>query len=389
MRKPIIACIAFLVLLGCLGGKKEIPRPVFEDKREPHARIKDDGDRPSLDEAVENSLVYVRKKMAVKSSGNEDRLMFRRTYESLISFKDILRHSRGDEEFEKAVLRIFDLSEAKGGAAPGPTILTGYYEPVFEGSARPGGGYPYPIYRIPADLIKVKSGSREEAGERVIRYEKGAAVPYYSRREIDTAGVLQGKGYEIAWLKDPLDRFILHVQGSGQIRLPDRTLIRVGYAGSNGRQYRSIGRYLVEKGWLKEGQASLRQIKDFLRRRPGMMEEVLNANERYVFFRPLTHKGGPLGALGVPLVAGRSVATDLTIFPPGALAYLTAQQPVCDASGRVGGRRPLRRFVLNQDTGAAMKGPDRIDFFCGSGERAGAIAGVMKEDARIYFLVRK
>jgi membrane-bound lytic murein transglycosylase A len=392
MRKPLFACMIFLALVGCLASRqKEDLRSDFWNKAEWNARVRDDGDRASLQAAVENSLVYLRKKMAGKASeaDREDLPTFQRTYDSLVSFREILIHTSGEEEFERKVLRHFTFWEAGKGGASGPAILTGYYEPVFEGSLRPGGPYRYPIYRIPDDLSEAKSGTRSSAEKQVVRIEKGVAVPYYARREIDSEGALNGKGYEIAWLKDPWERFLLHVQGSGQIRLPDQKIFRVGYAGSNGLQYRSIGRYLVDKGWLREGQASIRYIKDFLRRRPEKLEEVLNVNERYVFFRRLAHKEGPLGALGVPLVGGRSVATDLTVFPRGALAYLIAGRPAGDSPGKGTARTSIQRFVLNQDTGAAMKGPNRIDYFCGTGEQAGIMAGEMREEAKIYFLVRK
>jgi membrane-bound lytic murein transglycosylase A len=392
MRKSLFACMIFLVLAGCLASRqKEDLQSDFPSRTEWKGGIKDDGDRASLQAAVDYSLAYLRKKMAGKLSETERENLptFQRTYESLLSFREILLHSSGEGEFERKVLGQFTFWKPGQGAAAGPAILTGYYEPVFEGSLRPGGPYRYPLYRIPDDLSEAKSGTRAAGEKRIVRIEKGVAYPYYTRREIDGEGALNGKGYEIAWLKDPLERFLLHVQGSGQIRLPDQKTYRVGFAGSNGRQYRSIGRYLVERGWLKEGQASMRHIKDFLRRQPEKLDEVLNVNERYVFFRPLAHKEGPLGALGVPLVGGRSVATDLTVYPPGALAYLVSGQPVCDSAGRIVARKPLRRFVLNQDTGAAMKGPNRIDFFCGTGEQAGVKAGEMREEAQIYFLVRK
>jgi membrane-bound lytic murein transglycosylase A len=163
----------------------------------------------------------------------------------------------------------------------------------------------------------------------------------------------------------------------------------VGFAASNGRPYRSIGRYMVEQGFLADKELSLSGVREFIRLHPERMDEIFNINERYIFFRSIPGKEGPIGALGVPLTAGRSVATDPTIFPPGALAYLTAQQPVVDEAGRLKTRKTLRRFVLNQDTGAAMKGPDRVDLFCGSGDQAGRVAGAMREEGKIYFLCAK
>jgi len=219
--------------------------------------------------------------------------------------------------------------------------------------------------------------------------ENGREVPYYSRREIDTEGALQGKGLEIVWLKDPWERFVLHIQGSGQVRLPDGNTLRVGYAASNGRPYRSIGRYLIDQGFLNEKDISMERVRKFMQNNPGSAEEIFSYNERYIFFRIILDSEGPQGALGVPLTPGRSIAADLTIFPPGALAYLMSRQPELDESGNVVGWKPLRRFVLNQDTGGAIKGPGRVDLFFGSGERAGTAAGEMREEGRIYLLLAK
>ena len=267
---------------------------------------------------------------------------------------------------------------------------------MIAGSLVPGGDYHYPLYRRPEDLIDlapVNPSPGQIVEKRPGRMEGGQLVPYYSRREIDSQGALRGKGYELVWLKDPWEGFVLHVQGSGQILLPDGKRLRVGFAGSNGRPYRSIGRYLVTQGVLTEEELSLGRVKEFLQKNPGKMEEIFNHNERYIFFRPIDfsdeRQGGPIGALDLPLTPGRSIATDHSIFPPGALGYLISQQPIFDEKGKMVGRKRIRRFVLNKDTGAAMKGPARMDLFCGTGERAGWVAGEMREEAEIYLLLAR
>jgi membrane-bound lytic murein transglycosylase A len=284
----------------------------------------------------------------------------------------------------------FTLWELGSRGVPAPVLLTGYYEPLLEARLEPGGEFQYPLYRRPDDLVEVVS--RESAGagkKRVVRMEGGQAGPYYSRREIDREGALRGRGLEIAWVRDPWEVFVLHVQGSGQLRLGDGKTVRVGFAASNGRPYRSIGRVLIEQGYLAERETSLERVREFLQRNPALAEEIYCMNERYVFFRTLSEPDGPLGALGVPLTPGRTVATDLTIFPRGALGYLVSRQPVFDESGRMTAWKPLRRFVFNQDTGAAMKGPSRVDLFFGSGDQAGRAAGQMREEGRIYLLLAK
>ncbi|MCX5910238.1 MAG: MltA domain-containing protein [Deltaproteobacteria bacterium] len=151
---------------------------------------------------------------------------------------------------EKKIREHFTFWRVKMEEKSSAILLTGYYEPLIEGNFQPGGEYRYPLYRRPEDLIELES----PGGKRVVRMESGQPLPYYSRREIDGLQVLQGKGYELLWLKDPWERYVLHVQGSGQIRLPDRQMIRVGFAGSNGRPYRSIGRVLRERGFLSENE---------------------------------------------------------------------------------------------------------------------------------------
>ena len=214
-------------------------------------------------------------------------------------------------------------------------------------------------------------------------------VPYYSREEIDSRGALLGKGYELAWLKDPWERFVLHIQGSGQIRTPEGKIFRVGFAGSNGRPYRGVGQYLVQSGYFPEQDLSLRRVRQFLVENPEKAEEILNRNERYIFFRSIETGEGPYGSLGVSLTAGRSIATDHRLYPQGALAYLIARRPVLNGGGKTVTKSPLRRFVLNQDTGAAMKGCCRVDFFWGTGERAGLMAGELREEGKIYFLTER
>lgn len=384
-REVLIGGIIFSLLLGC---RPPVPRellpprkPLLYQEQKFIYPLTDDADKSSLQAAVERSLAHLAKKICAGNSPSylqgPARNLFSpaRLYRSLTIFREILSTASEEAEFDRRVREAFTFWEVASEGRAKPILLTGYYEPIVEGQLEPGGGYQYPIYRRPEDLIEMTAGDD--------------SVPYYSRKEIDCQGVLQGKGYELAWLKDPWERYVLHVQGSGQVHLPDGKTFRVGFAASNGRPYRSIGQYLVEQGFLTEQELSLSRVEEFLRQNPGKMDEIFNINERYIFFRIIPEKEGPIGALGFPLTAGRSVATDLTIFPPGALAYLIAQQPVFDEAGRLKSKKTLRRFVLNQDTGAAMKGPERVDLFCGGGERAGMVAGAMREEGKVYFLHAK
>jgi len=385
----------FLTLLGCVAPLPKEPvrpvEPVVFQERKIVPLLTDDADRNSLQTAVDRSLTYLSQKISAKSAErirygfSENMYAPEMAYRSLALFREILLNNPDEKELSKKVRQNFSFWEAKRGGRANPVLLTGYYEPILEGSLTPGGEYLFPIYRRPDDLVELAPWG-EVREKQVVRFEKGRMVPYYSRQEIDNQGVLLKKGYELAWLKDPWERFVLHVQGSGQIRLPDGRILRVGFAASNGRPYRSIGRHLMEKGFFPEKDLSLGRVMEFIRQNPEKAEETFNVNERYIFFRLIPGPEGPIGALGLPLTAGRSIATDQAIFPRGALAYLVSQQTLYDQAGRRKGKKPLQRFVLNQDTGAAMKGPERVDLFFGSGDNAGRFAGDMREDGEIFFL---
>jgi membrane-bound lytic murein transglycosylase A len=387
------AGLFLLCLWSCLPSvpRENLPRkgPVFFQEREIIEPLTDDSTKESLIVSVERSLSRLNQ---TGPAGNGPALSSERfspenVFRTLLLFRGVVESGSDEAEIDRRIRENFHFWELEGENSSPAILLTGYYEPILDGSLEPGGEYRYPIYRRPDDLVDLPADGLSP--RRVARMEDGREVPYYSRREIDTEGVLQGKELEIAWLKDPWERFLLHLQGSGQVRLPDGNILRVGYAGSNGRTYRSIGRYLVDQGFLDEKDVSMERIREFIQSHPGRAEEILQYNERYIFFHPLPDSAGPQGALGVPLTPGRSIAADPAIFPPGALAYLVSRQPELDESGKVVGWKPLRRFVLNQDAGAAIQGAGRVDLFFGSGERAGRAAGEMREEGRIYFLLAK
>jgi len=361
--------------------------------------LTDDGDKKSLLAAIDKSLIFLERKIAGEAPFRSLPGSFgsfftpEKTRQTLKLFRDISFFSADQSELETKVNEKFSFIGRPDEDMGPPLLLTGYYEPVLEGSLEPREGYRYPIYRLPDDLVEIRNGNssfENGNGKRKIgRMEKGELVPYHSREEIDSHGVLLGKGYELAWLKDPWERFVLHIQGSGQIRIPGGKIFRVGFAGSNGRPYRGIGQYLVKLGCIPEQDLSLRRVREFIRESPERAEEIFNQNERYIFFRSIESEEGPYGSLGVSLTAGRSIATDHSVYPQGALAYLIARRPVLNGGGKPLGKVPLRRFVLNQDTGAAMKGSCRVDFFWGTGEKAGMMAGELRDEGKIYFLTEK
>lgn len=262
-------------------------------------------------------------------------------------------------------------------------LFTGYYEVELAGSRRPDPAYPVPLYRRPADLVMVDLGEFADRwkGERIAgRVVDGRLKPYEDRTAIE-GGTLRGKGVELVWLQDPIATFFLHIQGSGRVRLPDGSEMRVGYAGQNGHKYVAIGKELIDRGELKREEVSLQTIRAWLRSHPDQAAALMNKNPSYVFFQELTGDG-PNGAQGVALTPGRSLAVDAKFLPYGVPVWLDAEDPL-DPSQR------LRRLLIAQDTGGAIRGPVRGDVFWGHGPEAEHKAGVMKSPGEYYLLLPK
>jgi membrane-bound lytic murein transglycosylase A len=260
-------------------------------------------------------------------------------------------------------------------------LITGYYEPLLRGSRKPTPRYRYPVYGIPDDLVVVDLGEQypELKNMRLRgRVEGRRLVPYYDRAQIE-GGQAPLRGREIAWVDDPVELFFLHIQGSGRLLLEGGETIRVGYADQNGYPYRSIGRLLVERGELTLDQASMQSIVAWARRNPAKVNELLNSNASYVFFRELpASNAGPPGSLGVPLTPRRSIAVDPRYVPLGAPVFVATTWP--------NSPKPMHRLMLAQDTGGAIRGPVRADFFWGFGEPAAREAGRMKQRLRMWVL---
>ena len=265
--------------------------------------------------------------------------------------------------------------------ADGPGTFTGYYEAELDGARTRHGSYTVPLYGVPDDLVTAKLGAFDPAldGKSVVgRVDGQALVPYADRKEIDQ-GYLADRNLEVIWVDDPVDAFILHIQGSGQVRLEDGTTVRVGYAGNNGHRFVGIGSLMLQRELIAPGKADMQSIRDWLQSHPEQAAELMAENPRYIFFRELTGDG-PLGAQGVPLTPMRSLAVDTDHLPLGVPMWLDTTWPGA-------GAKPLRRLVVAQDVGSAIKGRIRGDFFWGAGEAALDQAGRMKQDGRYYVLI--
>ncbi len=268
--------------------------------------------------------------------------------------------------------RHFETLEIDGGGA----FVTGYFEPEIAGSRQRTGQYQTPVYRRPADLIEADLSlfSEELRGKRIRgRVENGRLVPHADRAQID-GGALAGKGLEIAWVADPVEFFFLQVQGSGRLLLPGGDVMRIGYDGQNGHPYVGIGARLRERGVLAPGQASMQGIIDWIRANPAEGRALMNENKSYIFFREITG-AGPIGSLGVPVAGESSVAADPLFVTPGAPVWLGLD------------RAEPNGLWISQDTGGAIKGPNRFDSFWGAGDRARAIAGGMSARGQALLFV--
>lgn len=260
--------------------------------------------------------------------------------------------------------------------------VTGYYEPVIEAAPHKQSGYSWPLYAVPDDLLTVDLGGLypELAGKRIRgKLDGDRVVPYDTRAEI--AANPQRQPEALVWAKDPVEAFFLQIQGSGRARFENGQSIRLAYANHNGHPYTSIGKWLADRGEIPLEQASMQNIKQWAQRNPDRVQEMLNANEAMVFFEAETitdENLGPKGAYGIPLLAERAIAVDPEFVPLGSLVYMASTHP--------GSGQPMRQLVFAQDTGAAIKGAARMDFYWGSGEQAGALAGKMKQPGELWVL---
>jgi len=334
-----------------------------------------------LVDGVETSLRYLAKLPAAKTYSLCDRqVSVAELQATLKELGQLWAVTGGGKEFLRRVAERFVLLSVKVADKPKKIMVTGYFEPMLEGALEPDERFAYPLYQTPADLV-------QQEGE-IGRIEEGRLLPYWTRAEIEDQNLLAGQ--ELVFLDDPVEAFILQVQGSGRVRLRDGSVRRVQYAAKNGRVYTSIGKFLAERGAMRLNKVTLPAISAYLASHPKEVKEVLQHNESYVFFRwGDSEQCGPLGCLGEPLVPERSVALDKECFPPGVPALLLGRKPKFNHQDKIVGWSKMQRLVFSHDSGAAISGPGRLDLFLGYGTRARAEAGVLKGKACLYFLLKK
>ena len=290
------------------------------------------------------------------------------------------------DEAARGFLETWFVPFVAASSAGGDGLFTGYYETELRGSREHDDAHPAPLYRLPDDLVTVELGDfrADYKGESIVgRVDGHRFKPYYSREAI-AGGALAGRGYELLWVEDPIEAFFMEIQGSGRVELPDGSRVRVGFAGTNGQAYYPIARALLENGTFKKGEASMQKLDAWLRAHPADAQALMNRNRSYVFFREITGDG-PIGAQGVALTAGRSLAIDPSYLALGMPLWLDTTWPRDTPQGG----QPLQRLMVAQDTGGAIKGPVRGDVFWGTGAPALAIAGSMQQPGRYFLLLPK
>ena len=317
----------------------------------------------SMERAVANSLESLSRLSGeeVVSLGNRT-LTTGDLMETLETFLAVLRQTSDGSNLWNRVGERFDFYEV-----PAPVTFTAYYEPAVTGSLVETDRFRYPLYQVPPEVA---------AG--------GAA---HTREAIDSQGVLAGRGLELVYLEDPVERFFLHIQGAGTVRLPGNQLLKVQYDGSNGLPYRSIGKILIAEGKLEPREGSLPGIKRYLQNHPEEMAGIMSLNERYIFFK--ASESGTQGVNDVELTPYRSLATDPAAIPIGSLLFYSTSFPEFDSQGTLTGWREKSAFAVSQDVGDAIRGLFRADIFTGGGALAEATAGHLKTRGKLYVLLLK
>lgn len=345
-------------------------------------------DRSGLERAIDKSLQYMNSPSSKRffPSGPKDPITHAQVLASLQDIKRMLRDpSVTPERFQQEVLARYDVWASRGynwdtkpAGVPGDVWFTAYYTPIYRGSRTPTAQYRYPVYARPADLVSDPI-TGEVHGQRM---PDGSMRPYPTRAELTQSGVLRGT--EIMWFADPMEPYIIQVQGSAKVILPDNQVVYLGYAGKNGRNYYGLGKQLLDRKVLTPKQISLPAVLDYFKQHPDELPEALAKNESFVFLKEYDAKEWPSGSLGVQVTPTRSLATDKTVFPRAALTFITVDMPTVD-----GGMAPARRFLLDQDTGGAIRAAGRADIYLGIGDLAGQMAGRQFAQGQLYYLVLK
>ena len=396
MRQTIVALGVFLLVISGCARIKKLPPPTADTALVPVHKsdfpaFNDDLHYDGLAIAISQSLAYLGTVPPDKVFRyGPDTYTAAHVVRSLNVFLAKIKEKPAADRLTNFLKSKYLIYRSLGKNEDGEVLFTGYYEPLLKGSLIRRQAYQYPVYGRPDDLVTVDLNRFGEKykGERLVGRVTGKTlVPYHDRSQIEEKNALDGKAPILAWVDDPVALFFLQIQGSGKIQVDNGEFINAHYHVTNGHPYRSIGRLLIEEGTIPRENMSMQAIRAYLESHPERMHEVFNHNPSYVFF--IAADDGPLGYLNVRLTAGRSLATDRRLFPPAALAMVLTEKPVVDQSGKIERWVPFSRFLLNQDTGGAIRGTGRADLFWGNGPYAEIAAGYMQHPGRFYFFILK
>ncbi len=387
MRTAALCLIAGL-LAGCSSMDKDYSRPLppgqmaLEKITDP-ALYPDFSqgwsDKESLIAAIDYSLAYYAKPSSKKYFPYLD-ISHDRAVASLHAMKELLQSCSSGPELNSRIAAEFDVYRSVGWDGSGEMLFTGYCEPIFDASLTRSDRFRFPLYGKPEELIKDDEGFP-------IGWRRAEGTIGQSPRRVDfDGGCLAGRGLEIAWLSDPMDVYVVQVQGSARLRLEDGSLFQVGYAGKTEYKYGSIGKALVKDKKIEKNKLCLRAIRQYFKDNPEDLNHYLAVNDCYVFFRPA--EGGPFGSLNVKVTPFRSIATDKGVFPRGGIAYLVGTLPEMSGEERTGSR-PFCQFLMDQDTGGGIRSAGRADIFVGTGPEAEWLAGSTSDEGRLYYVFLK
>ncbi len=338
------------------------------------------GNRERLVEAINHSLEYYGKPSSKQFFPYLD-ISHPRAVNTLEAFKAVLNNAQNPADLNRLIAERFDVYISIGADDQGTVLFTGYCTPIYKGSRKPTQEFRYPLYRQPPDLVKKPDGT--PVGRRT---KSGSIVPYATRREIEVKQLLAGKGLELVYLAKPLDAYVVHVQGSARIELSDGSTMPIGYAGKTDRPYTSLGLSLVADKRIHADELSLQAIMDYFEKYPHELKSYMYKNESYIFFTE--REGGPYGSLNVPVIPYRSIATDKAVFPRGLIAYVVTKVPRMQTRDKVT-LEPFYSFVLDQDTGGAIRSAGRCDIYMGVGPEALLLAGRTRAEGKLYYLAVK
>ena len=365
-KKKLPVLIPRVPVTCCQEDISCLDQAIYNEKNDEIANKK------ALLQSIDYSLQYLQTPRAIKAYQKSE-ITRERVYNSLQRFRQLLISTKSPQALQAAIEKEFVFYQSVGRDNKGTVLFTAYYEPLYLASRQPTKEFRYPAYRSPADL-------------------ESWAKPHPTRLELEGVDGLQGskgklKGLELFWFKDRLEPYMIQIQGSAKLKLTDGTQTTIGYAGNTAYNYRSLGRSLVDDGKFPLEGLNMPIILDYFRKHPQDLNIYIPRDKSFVFFQE-TYGKPAQGSISVPLTPERSIATDKSLMPPGALALIRAPFPYINKSNKIENRL-VSRYVLDQDTGGAIKGAGRVDYFLGTGEAAGERAGVTVSNGQLFYLLLK